>query len=196
MAQGFRRRGESFVAAMDEIERTVVAGLLRQTRDLLAPDVDPTGDPFEDLVASIGDLRAAPVDASQRDPALQRLLPDAHRGDESVAVEFRRLTEQDLRTRKSENLTSAIDALAAQSGDRLVLSREQAQAFTIALTDTRLLLGERLGLRTDEDVERLERHTREAAEDDPVRYAAALYDFLTWLQETLTLALLSRRRSR
>ncbi len=39
-----------------------------------------------------------------RDPALERLLPPAHREDEAVAAEFRRLTEQGLRERKTANL--------------------------------------------------------------------------------------------
>ena len=62
--------------------------------------------------------------------------------------------------------------------------------MVVALTDVRLLLGERLGLRTDEDAEelaqRLERRRRR-----PGRAAlAAYYDFLTWLQESLTQALM------
>jgi hypothetical protein len=54
MARAFKRKGQTYVASMDEAERAVVAGLMAQTRDLLAPDVEPTGDPFTDLVASLG----------------------------------------------------------------------------------------------------------------------------------------------
>ena len=90
-----------------------------------------------------------------RDPALERLLPPAHREDEAVAAEFRRLTEQGLRERKTANLTTAVDALRDADGDKVVLSAAQAQALVVALTDVRLLLGERLGLRTDDDAEEL-----------------------------------------
>jgi len=66
----------------------------------------------------------------------------------------------------------------------------------VALTDVRLLLGERLGLRTDEDADALQDRLEAAAEDDaaqddPQLYLAAYYDFMTWLQESLTQALMS-----
>lgn len=133
------------------------------------------------------------TDPGDRDPALARLLPDAHRGDPAVSAEFRRLTEQDLRRRKSDGLTAAIDALrGVTEGDRVSLDQPTAQAFVVALTDTRLLIGERLGLRTEEDAEALELQLR-ADPDNPVAYAAAVYDFLTWLQDSLVGALMGRR---
>ena len=86
-----------------------------------------------------------------------------------MAAEFRRLTEQDLRRRKSDGLTVAIEALrGVTDGDRVSLDLETAQAFVVALTDTRLLIGERLGLRTEEDVEALELQLR-AAGAHPLR---------------------------
>ena len=59
-----------------------------------------------------------------------------------------------------------------------------------ALTDVRLVLGERMGLRTDEDVDVLEAAAATLDPDDPLAYALAIYDFLTWLQETLASAML------
>ena len=59
-----------------------------------------------------------------------------------------------------------------------------------ALTDVRLVLGERMGLRTDEDVEVLDAAAEHLDPDDPLGYALAVYDFLTWLQETLASAML------
>lgn len=202
MARGFRRKGEHYLARMDHMERGVVAGLMEQTRDLLAPpERASTGDPFEDLVAGLGVSLAAedqvpesPDEPEQRDPALDRLLPTAHRGDDQVAAEFRRLTEHDLRDRKATNLATAIEALRAAQGDRLQLTKPQAQAMVVALTDTRLLLGDRLGLRTDEDAELLEQRLAGLDDDDPTVYAVSFYDFLTWLQESLTGALMGRGR--
>jgi hypothetical protein len=60
----------------------------------------------------------------------------------------------------------------------------------MALTDVRLLLGERMGMRTEEDAERLHAAMEVIDDDDPLGYAMAWYDFLTWLQETLTQALM------
>jgi len=200
VARGFKRKGQRFVAAFDEMERGVVAGLMEQTRELVAPpEREHTGDAFEDLVAGLGvsvaadDQVAGPNEVGgARDPALERLLPTAHKGDDEVASEFRRLTENDLRDRKATTLTTAIDALRAADGDRLELTRDQAHAMVIALTDTRLVLGERLGLRTDEDALELDERVASLDADDPAVYAASFYDFLTWMQESLTTALMGR----
>lgn len=196
MAKAFKRKGDRFVARLDSLEREVVAGLMEQTRDFLAPAPRAeTGDPFDDLVASMGmpsfQEATDPRLEGPRDPALERLLPPAHREDEAVAAEFRRLTEQGLRERKTANLTTAVDALRDADGDKVVLSAAQAQALVVALTDVRLLLGERLGLRTDDDAEELAQRLDDADQDDPAMLLAAYYDFMTWLQESLTQSLMS-----
>jgi len=196
VAKAFKRKGDRFVARLDSLEREVVAGLLEQTRDFLAPAPRAeTGDPFDDLVASMGmpsfQEATDPRLEGPRDPALERLLPPAHREDEAVAAEFRRLTEQGLRERKTANLTTAVDALRDADGDKVVLSAAQAQAMVVALTDVRLLLGERLGLRTDDDAEELAQRLDDADQDDPAMLLAAYYDFMTWLQESLTQSLMS-----
>jgi hypothetical protein len=198
MARAFLRDGDRIVAVLDETERLVLSGLMEQTRVLLSPEVEPTGDAWRDLVASMGvfagegrTMNAAQPDADEeRDPALDRLLPAGHRGDDAVASEFRRLTEEGLRQRKSGNLDVALERLAAAYDDRVELDRAQATAFVMALTDVRLLLGERLGIHTEEDAEALYASLEHLDEDDPAGYAVAWYDFLTWLQETLTSALM------
>jgi hypothetical protein len=196
MARAFLREDDAYVAVLDENERFMVTGLMEQTRIVLSPEVESTGDAFADLVASLGvsvanrdqDPPAGP--GEERDPALDRLLPAAHRGDDAVAAEFRRLTEEGLRQRKSANLDVALTCLAAAHGDRLELAADQAPAFLMALTDVRLLLAERMGMRTEDDSERLHAAMEVIDDDDPLGYAMAWYDFLTWLQETLTQALM------
>lgn len=207
MARAFTREGESFVARLDEMERFMLTGLMEQTRHLLAPEVEVTGDVFADLAASMGVSLASEDqardgsggdasggddddDVDERDPALGRLLPDAHRGDEQVAAEFRRLTEEGLRQRKSSNLDIAMATLASADGDRVELDDREAQAFVTALTDVRLLLGERMGMRTEEDAERLHAAMEDIDDDDPLGWAMVWYDFLTWLQESLAHALI------
>ena len=170
-------------------------GLLEQTHDFIAPvRREATGDPFDDLVARLGlpRLNDSQDDSSQvpRDPALERLLPSAHRDDPEMAAEFRRLTEHGLREGKAANLARAISALQTPDGDKISLDQEQAQAMVVALTDVRLLLGERLGLRTDEDADTLQDRLEAASEDDPQLHLAAYYDFMTWLQESLTQSLM------
>jgi hypothetical protein len=205
VARAFRRKGEVYAARLDPQERAIVVGLLEQTRELLAPEVAATGDAFTDLIASLGPDFGSTADPGvlgpnprraeperDRDPALDRLLPDAHRSDPAIAAEFRRLTEHDLRRRKSDTITAAIDALSVTDGDKVRLTKAQADSLLVALTDTRLLIGERLGLRNDSDVESLERRIV-ANPEHPLAFAAAVYDFLTWLQDSLAGALMGRR---
>jgi hypothetical protein len=200
MARAFLREDDHFVALLDDAERAIVAGLMEQTRLILSPEIEATGDTFDDFVASMG-VSLAPEsqpeldeedseELTDRDPALDRLLPTAHRGDDQIAAEFRRLTEEGLRQRKSGNLDVALECLDEASHDRLELDDVQAPAFLMALTDVRLLLGERMGMRTEEDAEALHAAMETVADDDPIGYAMAVYDFLTWLQETLTTALM------
>ena len=209
MARGFKRKGDVFVAKLDAVERGLVVGLMEQVRELVAPEAPPAdpeapeGDTFDQIVAGLGGsgwgvsvsaedqatTPSSPDSLGHRDPALDRLLPVANREDEQVAAEFRRLTEQGLRTRKSANLSTAIAALASIDDQRVALDQSQAVALVVALTDVRLVLGERLGLRTDEDLDLLEEQVASLDDDDPAVYALAVYDFLTWLQETLAHAL-------
>lgn len=198
MGRAFLRRKNRFVARLDANERAMLSGLMEQTRVILSPEQELTGDAFGDLVASMGvslsaEDQGAEADSAgltDRDPALDRLLPTAHRGDDQIAAEFRRLTEEGLRQRKSANLDVAVERVAAASGDKVVLDESQAPAFLMALTDVRLLLGERMGMRTEEDAAALHEAVETMADDDPLGYALAWYDFLTWLQETLTLAVM------
>ncbi|HKJ12281.1 MAG TPA: DUF2017 family protein, partial [Ornithinimicrobium sp.] len=164
---------------------------------LVAPDRADTGDPLADLVAGMGESDPAPREPE--DPAVRRLLPTAHRTDADQAAEFRALTEHSLRGRKVRVLTSAMEALSATSPPVVDLSGEQAQDLLVALTDVRLVLGERLGLKDDDDSaalhEEVVRQATDEPDDEDVERAqrAAYYDFLSWLQETLAASLLDRR---
>lgn len=207
MARGFKRRDGRYAAKLDAVERGLVVGLMEQVRELIAP-VGPAGeeatgeDEFDRIVAGLGGVglgvSVSPDDQvpelsgsvpQDRDPALERILPTANRQDEQLAAEFRRLTEDGIRSRKAENLSTAITALSGVEEHKISLDHEQALALLVALTDVRLVLGERLGLRADDDVELLEEQARSLPDDDPAVYALAVYDFLTWLQETLAHAL-------
>ncbi|AKT51484.1 DUF2017 family protein [Arsenicicoccus sp. oral taxon 190] len=189
MAQAFRRHGDAVVGHLDEDERDLVASLLTQVAGLIrgmGPEMpEVTGDPLADAMAGLGQ---AP--RQQVDPAVRRLFPDARRdeGEQAQAegAEFRRLTEMGLRQRKVATLEAAAGLLQHATDPQVVtLTTTQAGQLTVALTDVRLVLGERLGLRTDEDADALEDLVEAYGEDHPTVQTAALYDFLTWLQETL-----------
>ena len=209
MARGFRRKGRgraaSYVARLDPLERATVAGLMDQVHDLLEPPPPTTVGPgslgpvdeFAAIVAGLGmGVTVATEDQTDlvafgagRDPALDRLLPTANVQDDEAAAEFRRLTEMGLRQRKAAGLALASSLLRAE--DKVVLDEASARALLTALTDVRLVLGERMGLRTDEDLVALEAAAGELDPDDPLGYALAVYDFLTWFQETLASAMLT-----
>ena len=203
MATAFAADGDDLVAIMDDSERAVVAGLCLQVMDLVAPASVTKGehaDPFEAIVAGLGDLstdvdpgvevpdRAFGLD-HDRDPALDRLFPTGNREDEQEAADFRRFTEQGLRQRKHAGLAATVRLLEEAEDERWVVPRRAAPLVLVALTDVRLVMGERLGLRTDDDATRLEELVETLDPDDPAVFALGVYDFLTWLQESLTQAL-------
>ncbi|WP_370894969.1 DUF2017 domain-containing protein [Janibacter sp. GXQ6167] len=210
MAWAFARDGEEVVARLDSQERALVRSLAEQVRELVAPAGASTDqaslDPFEAIVAGIGPLTTddptsptVPDELPERgfghdedrDPALDRLFPTGHRTDEQEATEFRRLTEASLRQRKGDQLAALIAAVDPEADDDEVrLAATTAPQVLTALTDIRLVMGERLGLRTDADAERLDELVDELDEDDPAVVALMIYDFLTWLQETLAQALM------
>lgn len=257
MAYAFHRHREGYVGRLNPEERQVLLSLMSQVHSLLArPPVQAGADEFETLLREAGLARlgdelpgATPDDDGSddpdRDPALDRLLPDAHRTDPLLASEFRRMAGPGLRDRKAATLARAIAAIAANGdgpdGDRhsdgnhagrkhaerahdggahdgrshvdgrqgteaapdesvlrdgedreeeVRLDEEQAQAVAIALTDVRLVVGERLGLRTDADADRLEGALASGSLDGEGAWLVAVYDFLTWLQESLTMAML------
>lgn len=181
MATAFRRTSGGLRGRLSAHELAVVVHTLREVRDLVAPEQEDTGDPLLDLVTALD----AGDDAGQapQDPALLRLLPVAHRSDEEHAREFRALTQHSLRRRKATTLDDAIAALTSQGPGRVELDEQQAGALMVGLTDVRLVLGERLDLRTDEDATAMYGQVEEATGERAQQIA--LYDFLTWLQESL-----------
>ncbi len=189
-------RGRVKVALEDD-ERELVARLMDDVAGMLAENEDSAA---QASATSSGDSDWAMLEAAlsvppPQDPAVARLLPDGNRDDPELAQGFRRLTEHGLRERKRGGLSLA--AAALRRPDPVVLDRSEAGALLKGLTDVRLVVAERLGLRTDEDAERLHDALREAAlrtaggepVDEPWIGLAAIYDALTWWQESLVSAL-------
>ena len=169
MARGFKRRDGRFVAKLDAVERGLVVGLMEQVLELIEPEqpaegmpggrhgaegeAGAGGDEFDQIVAGLGGIgmgvslsaadQVPELSGSvpqERDPALERIFPTANREDDQIAAEFRRLTEDGLRARKSANLTTAIGALSSIEDQKISLEQPQALALLIALTDVRLVL--------------------------------------------------------
>lgn len=218
-ADGGTRPEVGYVARVDRAERALLAVLAADVAELLGVPRGVDGTPQwpvrEDRAGPALRLRTAPVERP-RDGAVRRLLPDASRDDEEVAAEFRRLTEDDLRAGKVARLAVLWDLVTTPStgpdDDALVVPAGRAQEVVATLTDVRLVLAERLDVRTDEDADTLydvldDEHDRAAsgAEDDATgdwagdsttdgtadderavrRYLVSVYGALGLLQESL-----------
>jgi hypothetical protein len=177
------------------------------------PSSEPSADPFWDIVSGLGPLGAddasagepagvgnptgagedAPSREAPQDEALARLLPPGVHGDtaaeQAAAAEFRALTEDGVRRAKTADLQRSVAALQVNP---VVLDEEHAIAFSRALNDVRLVLSARLGIDADEDAERVHAVDDWSAAKDVESYMALLYNFTTWLLETLMLALSTR----
>jgi len=145
------------------------------------PDAPDDGLPSaDDLAAMIGLTENHELPS---DPALARLLPDAYSDDPEASGEFRRYTEQGLRSGKVAAARTVLATLPPKGG-RVRLSGPEAQAWLRALNDVRLALGVRLEVTEDFDelVARM-------SPDDPRLAYADMYHWLGYLQETLVGAL-------
>jgi len=186
---GFRRTPRGVSARFTSGQAGIVRGLVSQVAELVggpgaaseAPPGQTTGDELSrDLTAILdSDAPAAPPD----DPVLARLFPDAYGDDPEAAGEFRRYTEQSLRSGKVAAARTVLATLPA-SGGRVRLSAADAEAWLRSLNDVRLALGVLLGITED-----YEHEPGELDPTDPREAYLHIYDFVTFLQETLVRAL-------
>lgn len=174
MSTGFRRSRRGLRIALSADETTIIRTLMEQLLEII--DELPKSDPgLAEL--GISENREAP-----RDPVLARLFPDGYRDDAEAAGEFRRYTEAALRDGKREAVEIVL-ASVREPGD-ITLDADQARAWLRALNDVRLALGTRLEI-TEESYERM----GELDWDDPKFPMYSMYDWLTFLQESLVQAM-------
>jgi Domain of unknown function (DUF2017) len=188
---GFRRTPRGVSARFTSAQAGIVRNLVGQVADLVggpgAAEAPPAAGPEADAglppdIAAILDSGgpAGPPD----DPVLARLLPDAYGDDDPEAAgEFRRYTEQGLRSGKVAAARTVLATLPSDGG-RVRLSAGDAEAWLRSLNDVRLSLGVVLGITED-----YEREFTGLDPEDPRQAYLHVYDFLTYLQETLVRAL-------
>jgi hypothetical protein len=171
----FKRSRRGVEAKLEPVEAEVLAQCAGELLALLGSGEEASDDPLEAMVGlPPGDVQ--PPD----DPALARLFPAAYADDESAATEFRRFTESDLRAGKRAAAGDALISLEPllRDGGKLVLDRDQADAWLSWLNDIRLVLGTRLEVTEDTYEEDIE-------PEDPRWQVMQVYSWLGWLQESL-----------
>ena len=173
MTYGFQRTATGrIVLRVDQVERGLLGSVARQVIDLVEPE-EPSAD-VDPLAAQIGWVEGAmgPSD----DPAVARLLPDAY-ADPEEASEFRRFTENDLRRTKKQHATDVL-AEIERSGDKITVS--SADSWLGTLNDARIAIGTRIQISEDNHEE-----LASLPEGDPRAGLFHVYDWLTFLQESL-----------
>lgn len=182
MAKEFKNGRKGIVGGLEGPERELLIKLFRDVITTLEPEPQAEGgDPLDALVGITEDPQIP------EDPALRRLLPQASDDDEQ-ATEFRRLTERGVRESKIGHLRMA--AMDCES-PKLVLNPEHAMAFAAALNDVRLVLSARLGIDSEEDAQRVASYTDWSQAHDVESYMALVYQFVSWLQDSLVEAMLA-----
>ncbi|WP_371660270.1 DUF2017 domain-containing protein [Streptomyces sp. NBC_00280] len=191
--------GGGAAVALDDVEISIIRSLAVQLLELIGPG--PAEDASDDPLA---ELFAEGPSEPPSDPVLKRLFPDAY-GDpvdvpsspgeaeeqREYSAEFRRFTENDLRTGKREGALTVIRSLDAltPSGDGgavLKLAHEESQQWLGTLNDLRLAIGSRLDVVDEEDTDLLYR----LPDEDPRKPMVMAYLWLGGLQETLVATLM------
>ncbi|MCI3222831.1 DUF2017 domain-containing protein [Streptomyces sp. NP-1717] len=180
--------GGGAAVALDEVEISILRSLAVQLLELIGPGDEPAQG--EDPLAA---LFAEGPSKPPSDPALARLFPDAYGfGDDTddelreYSSEFRRFTENDLRSRKREDglaVVRGLDALSAsgEGGAVLKLTPDDCRHWLGALNDLRLTIGSRLEVSDEDEGESLYR----LPDSDPRKPMVMAYLWLGALQETL-----------
>ncbi|MFJ4837778.1 DUF2017 domain-containing protein [Streptomyces sp. NPDC088746] len=173
--------------ALDEVEVAILRSLAVQLLELIGPGDQPV-EGENPLAALFAEGPSEPP----ADPALARLFPEAY-GDEDkelreASAEFRRFTENDLRTRKREDALAVVRSLDALSpvgdgGAVLTLTPDECHHWLGSLNDLRLTIGTRLEV-SDED-EGQDGSLYRLPDSDPRKPMVMAYLWLGALQETL-----------
>lgn len=142
-----RNRDGSFEVRLPDAERQVLADVLPQLRAALRGD-------------------------ASADPAFKRLFPVAYAQDAEHEAEYRELVGDELLTKRLANVDTVLSTIGA---DRI--AEDELFAWMGAINDLRLVLGTRLDVSEETDLEVGPQH--------PEAAAYALYAYLGWLLELL-----------
>jgi hypothetical protein len=163
---------------LDEDEISILRTLAVQLLELIGPGPGAAGADADPLAELFSEGPSKPPE----DPALARLFPDAYE-DGGYAAEFRRFTENDLRSRKRDDALAMVRSLD-RDGSELRLSAPEARQWLGALNDLRLTIGTYLDV-SEEDQNGL----YQLPDSDERKPMVMAYLWLGSLQESLVEAL-------
>jgi hypothetical protein len=187
VARAFKYGLKGITGYLEPAERELLRSLFDDVVSMLEPEQRASQDPLAALVGLDTDAR------EPSDRALRRLLPNVMKNDDDASLEFRRLTERSLREGKIGALRAAALGL---DKEELVLSPADARHWSAALNDVRLVLAERLDIRDEADAEHVHQMQDWSQAEDVESYLALVYNFTTWLQESLVQAMLQSLEAR
>ena len=173
MTYGFQRTATGrVVLRVDDVERGLLMSVARQVMDLVRPvEASPDQDPLAAQVGWVdGDVGISD------DPAVARLLPDAY-DDPDDARDFRRFTENDLRQAKMQHAMTVVEEIE-HSGEKVSVG--SPDSWLGLLNDARIAIGTRIQISEDNHEELVG-----LRDDDPRSGLFHVYDWLTFLQESL-----------
>ncbi len=146
--------------------------------------VEPSGDGTYNLnlrederaliAAIVPDLRAVLAD-NPGDEMLTRLFPTARPDDPDAEAEYQEMVRDELVSKRLDRLD-----MVAELAEATVLDQEQLAAWMGAVNDIRLVLGTRLAVSEEDEVE-----FDEDEADTPESVARSAYWYLGWLLEHL-----------
>lgn len=187
MAKAFSSGRRGITGFLEPAERELLRNLFADIIEMLEPATPAHADPLAALIGLDMDVTVP------SDPALRRLLPDVVKDDADAALEFRQLTERSLRETKIGALRAAAMDL---DSEKLVLDSERARLWSMALNDVRLVLAQRLDIQDEKDAERINAVQDWAEADDVDSYLSLVYNFVSWLQESLVQSMLDELKTR
>jgi hypothetical protein len=173
---GWKKAGRGakarLVGTFDAQEVAVLRGLLSEVRQMLAAR---TADHPADELAVLTGMRTGPS-SRPGDRVLARLLPDFTMEDADLAAGLRSLHEPELIEAKDSAAAVVLETLP-ESGGRVELTPDQADAWLAAINDVRLALGTALDVSED--------MPEELPPDDPRATHIGVYHWLTFVQDAL-----------
>jgi hypothetical protein len=174
--KGWKKSGRGsrvrLVASLQAQEAVVLRGLVGEIRQMLAGRTDDN--PADELAVLTG-IRTGPSTRPD-DRVLARLLPDFTTEDADLAAGLRSLHEPALIEAKDAAAAVVLETLP-ESGGRIELTPEQADAWLASLNDVRLALGTALDVSED--------MPEDLPADDPRSAHLGVYHWLTFVQDAL-----------